>query len=122
MTNFKHRRPRYGLFFLLTLFCGAIASLDIYAGSQISPWAFYMLPVGLAGWLGGLGVGIGISFLATFLIFLSAFIDGQPLQSWLYFAVAVGNRCISFLVVAFLSSYLWEALDYLRKLTDNEKI
>jgi hypothetical protein len=122
MNNFKHRRPRYGLFFLLTLVCGAIASLDIYAGSQISPWVFYMLPVGLAGWLGGRIVGLGISLLATFLIFLSAYIDGQPLQSWLYFSVAVGNRCISFLVVAFLSSYLWEALDYLRKLTDNEKV
>lgn len=122
MFNFKHRKPRYGLFFILTLFCGIISAVDIYAGNQISPWAFYMLPIGLAGWLGGLGVGIGISLLATSLIFLSAFIEGQPLQSWFYFVLLVGNRLISFLVVAFLSSYLWEALDYLRKLTENEKI
>jgi hypothetical protein len=122
MINFKHHRPRYGLYFLLSLFCGAIATLDIYAGSQISPWALYMIPVALGGWLGGLGVGLYISFLAGGLIFLSAFIDGQPLQSWFYFALSVGNRIISFFVVAFLSSYLWEALDYLRKFTDNEKI
>ncbi len=122
MNNFKQKKPRYELIGLLSLLSGAIAVLDIYAGSQISPWAIYLLPIGLAGWLGGASIGFGMALLATGFSFLSASITGHPLQNWFYFTLSVSNRIICFVIVAFLSSYLWESLEYLRKLTNSEKI
>lgn len=122
MTDFKRGKPRYGLFLFLLLLCCGVAAIDMFAGSQISPWAFYLLPIGLGGWLGGHKVGFAISLAATGLIFLSAYIYGHPFANWFYFAISVSNRVVTFLVVAFLSSYLWEVLDHLKKLSDDEKI
>ena len=104
--------PFHMLFGLLGVAC--VGGLDFLTGQQLSFTIFYLIPVSLATWFGGAGVGALISE-ASILVWLSA--DVVETGSSLPFYVPLWNACVRlgmFLVVAFSLAALKRALVHAR--------
>jgi hypothetical protein len=85
--------------------CGVVFALDVVAGSQVSPWSLYLLPVCASGWLFGGRHPYLVALLSVALIGLAALISGHPFQNHAEFVVSWGNRTVSLLCVAWLSGF-----------------
>ena len=90
-------------FLLFAAFCLAVFALDVVLGSQISPWALYLVPVLAAGWLFGASAATGVAALASALILLAALLSGHPFATWFDFGLSWCNRAASLLAVAWLA-------------------
>ena len=95
--------PRLGLIAALML---AVAGLDVLAGSQISPWALYLLPIGIGAASYGGRAGLALTCLTAALLTLAAVLAGHPYASWPFFAISIANRSICLLTVALLVAYV----------------
>lgn len=84
----------------------AVAGLDVIAGSQVSPWALYLLPIGIGAANRGAKAGIVLTCLATGLLAMAGAVSGHPFASWIYFAMSLANRSICLLAVAMLVAYV----------------
>ena len=90
---------------LLLLFgsaCLVVFALDVIMGSQVSPWALYLLPVLAAGWLFGGPAALAVAAFSAALIVLAALLAGHPFATWFDFGMSWCNRAASLLVVAWL--------------------
>jgi hypothetical protein len=100
---------RRDLLFLLA--CGLVFFLDVAAGSQVSPWSLYLVPVCVSGWLFGGRHACMVAALSVGLIGAAALISGHPFQTPPDFLVSWGNRALSLLCVAWLSGVARHAVE-----------
>lgn len=84
----------------------AVAGLDVIAGSQVSPWALYILPIGIGAASYGGKAGLGLTCLVAALLVMAAILAGHPYASWPFFAISIANRSICLLTVALLVAYV----------------
>ena len=91
---------RRDLVFILA--CLFVFMLDGLAGSQVSPWGLYLLPVLVSGWLFGRRHALMTAALAVALIGLAALWTGHPFDSTLDFMLSWCNRAASLFCVAWL--------------------
>jgi len=87
----------------------AVGALDVFAGSQVSPWALYLLPISIGTANYGAKAGMALTCLATGLLALAAAVSGHPFASWAFFALSIANRSICMLAVAMLVAYVRRA-------------
>ncbi|HRH79707.1 MAG TPA: hypothetical protein PLW81_01530 [Thiobacillaceae bacterium] len=95
------------LAFCLVLMAG-IAWLDYATGKNLAVWALYLIPVGLAGWLAGFRLGLGLAFVAALLILAAGLLGGNMFSGPGWFALAIANRFLALAVVAWLASRLYQ--------------
>jgi uncharacterized ion transporter superfamily protein YfcC len=88
--------------FVFILACLLVFALDVWAGSQVSPWSLYLLPVFVSGWLFGRRHALMTVALAVGLIGLAAVVSGHPFLSHWEFAMSWLNRAASLVCVAWL--------------------
>lgn len=92
------------LFFLGML---GIAYLDYSTGKDISLWGLYLIPVGIASWMGGVRAGILLSVMSCMLMFIDGMYGGTVFSGTGFFLLGIFNRFMALLVVSWLASYLY---------------
>lgn len=118
---------------LLTGMLG-IAYLDYSTGKDLAVWGLYLIPVALAGWMGGFRAGLALSLASCVLMFSVGMYAGNMFAGTVYFLLGILNRLIAFLMIAWLASYLFrrqmlestlrsyeECMDYLHVSPDHSK-
>ena len=98
--------PR-GLLAFLFLGMLGIAYLDYSTGKDVAVWGLYLIPVGIASWLGGFRVGFLLSVLSCVLMFVAGVYGGTMFSSTGFLLLGIFNRCIALLMVSWLASYLF---------------
>ena len=93
------------VFFLVGML--GIAYLDYSTGKDVSVWGLYLVPVGIASWMGGLRVGILLSVLSCVLMFVAGIYGDNMFSSTGYFLLGIFNRFLALLLVSWLASYLF---------------
>lgn len=91
---------------LLTGMLG-IAYLDFSTGKDLAVWGLYLIPVALAGWMGGFRAGLAVSLASCVLMFGVGMYAGNMFAGTGYFLLGILNRLIAFLMIAWLASYLF---------------
>jgi hypothetical protein len=84
-----------------------IAYLDYSTGKDLAVWGLYLIPVGLASWMGGFRVGVLLSALSCVLMFAAGMYGGTMFSTTGYFLLGIFNRLLAFLLVSWLASYLF---------------
>jgi hypothetical protein len=114
-----------------------IAYLDYSTGKEVAVWGLYLIPVGIASWMGGMRAGILLSVVSCVLMFIDGMYSGTNFSGTGFFLLGILNRFIALLIVSWLASYLFhkqmlestlqsyeECMDYLhaspQKETDHE--
>lgn len=95
------------LAFCLVLMAG-IAWLDYATGKNLAVWALYLVPVGLAGWLAGFRFGLTLALLAALLILIAGLLGGNMFSGPGWFVLAIANRFLALVAVAWLASRLYQ--------------
>lgn len=96
-----------GLLLLLLSVMLGIAYLDYVTNKNVAVWGLYLLPVGLAGWLGGMRAGVALSLLACVLMYVAGLYGGTRFEGTGYFLLGILNRLFALLLVSWLASYLF---------------
>lgn len=92
-------------FFLVGML--GIAYLDYSTGKDLAVWGLYLIPVGIASWVGGFRAGLLLSAVSCTLMFVAGVVGGNMFASTGYFLLGILNRSIAFVLVAWLASYLY---------------
>lgn len=92
-------------FFLVGML--GIAYLDYSTGKDMSVWGLYLIPVGIASWVGGFRTGIVLSAVSCVLMFIAGVYGGNMFASTGYFLLGILNRSLAFVLVSWLASYLY---------------
>lgn len=95
---------------LLTLFFLGILGityLDYSTGKDISLWGLYLIPVGIASWMGGVRAGILLAVMSCMLMFINGMYGGTVYAGTGFFLLGIFNRFVALLVVSWLASYLY---------------
>ncbi len=93
------------MLFLVGMF--GIAYLDYATGKYLSVWGLYLVPVGLASWIGGMRAGIVLSVASCALMYLVGIYGGHMFAGTGYFLLGILNRFLALLLVSWLASYLF---------------
>lgn len=125
--------PRVVLVLLLSGMLG-VAYLDYSTGKDLAVWSLYLIPIALAGWLGGFRAGLALSLVSCALMFGVGMYAGNRFAGPGYFLLGIFNRLAAFLMIAWLASYLFrrqmlestlrsyeECMDYLHVSPDRSK-
>lgn len=123
-----------GILVLLLSGMLGIAYLDYSTGKDLAVWGLYLIPVALAGWMGGFRAGLALSLASCVLMFGVGMYAGNMFAGPGYFLLGILNRLIAFLMIAWLASYLFrrqmlestlrsyeECMDYLHVSPDRSK-
>ena len=84
-----------------------IAYLDYSTGKDVTMWGLYLVPVGIASWMGGIRAGILLSVLSCALMFVAGIYGDNMFSSTGYFLLGIFNRFLALLLVSWLASYLF---------------
>lgn len=123
-----------GILVLLLSGMLGIAYLDYSTGKDLAVWGLYLIPVALAGWIGGFRAGLALSLVSCALMFGVGMYAGNMFAGPGYFLLGIFNRLIAFLMIAWLASYLFrrqmlestlrsyeECMDYLHASPDRSE-
>lgn len=91
--------------FLVGMF--GIAYLDYSTGKYLAVWGLYLIPVGLASWMGGMGAGLLLSVMSCILMYVAGLYGGTMFDGTGHFLLGILNRFIALLLVSWLASYLF---------------
>ncbi|MCA1978451.1 MAG: DUF4118 domain-containing protein [Thiobacillus sp.] len=94
------------LFLLLSVMLG-IAYLDYATDKNVVVWGLYLLPVGIASWLGGMRAGVALSLLGCVLMYVAGLYGGTRFDGTGYFLLGIFNRLLALLLVSWLASHLF---------------
>jgi diguanylate cyclase (GGDEF)-like protein len=109
--RFFGRMPSWQLVLWCTLMVGFVGAIDGITGNELSFVVFYLLPVSVAAWYGGLRVTWGIAVSATFTWLAMEYLaDRQYSHQWILFWNSA-VRMTSFGVVATLLRQLHAHVD-----------
>ncbi len=93
------------MLFIVAMF--GIAYLDYATGKYFSVWGLYLVPVGLASWMGGIRSGIALSVTSCALMYFVGIYWGHMFAETGYFLLGILNRFLALLLVSWLASYLF---------------
>lgn len=92
---------------VLVLAMLGIAYLDYSTGKEPTVWGLYLIPVGVASWVGGVRLGILLSVLSCVLMFIAGIYGGTRFDGTGYFLLGIFNRFLALLLVSWLAAYLF---------------
>ena len=84
-----------------------IAYLDYSTGKYLAVWGLFLIPVGLASWMGGIRAGIFLSLVSCVLMYIAGIYGGTMFVGTGFFLLGIFNRFLAFLLVSWLASYLF---------------
>ncbi|NDP47666.1 MAG: hypothetical protein GZ085_04590 [Sulfuriferula multivorans] len=93
------------VFFLAGMF--GIAYLDYSTGKDLAVWGLYLIPVGIASWMGGIRAGALLSVVSCVLMFVIGIYGGNMFASTGYFLLGILNRLVALFLLTWLASYLY---------------
>lgn len=93
------------VFFLVGML--GIAYLDYSTGKYLAVWGLYLIPVGLASWMGGVRVAVLLSAISCVLMYVAGIYGGTMYDGTGYFLLGIFNRFLALLLVSWLASYLF---------------
>jgi CheY-like chemotaxis protein len=90
--------------------------VDYISGYELSFFAFYFFPIGLAAWYGGRNFGLFFALVAFFAWFTSNLLSGQTFPTEFVKYWNCGNRLVAFIVVAVATARVGREFMELRSL------
>lgn len=94
---------------LVLFFVGmlGIAYLDYSTGKYFALWGLYLIPVGLASWMGGFRAGVLLSVMSCVLMYVAGIYGGTMFVGTGFFLLGIFNRFLALFLVSWLASYLF---------------
>jgi len=108
--------PKWVIWAAVLLITCILGLIDWQTGYELNFFAFYFLPVGLAGWYFGLGESVTMAVLSSIIWFVSN--AGQPYSAPMYSTWNTIIRLISFLAFGWTVANLKRSLDHERETTE----
>jgi len=102
--------------FAAFLFAAGIAIYDYFAGANISLWALYMGPIGIAAWGCGMRGAIAFATLSSLLVIAVDTTVGHPYPTVSHYVVAAASHTFALFAVALLLGYVYRLLGRIKEL------
>src|SRR5512138_3358263 len=95
--------------FLVLFLAGmaGVAYLDYATGKDLAVWGLYLVPVGLASWMGGIRAGLLLSAVSCVLMYVAGIYGGTRFDGMGFFLLGIFNRFLALMIVSWLASYLF---------------